>query len=368
MNKIIFLGEAWGKDEDALRRPFVGAAGQELYRMLVAAGFPGENLPYNFVSPFSMTKRWDRFPYPLLNVFNRRPPDPDNKNRAEYFYGHPTDETAVLDKSLPARKIGQSKYYVQKKYSPDVQALHDTLNRMRPNLIVALGNTPLWSLGLPQGIGKIRGSIIDSNFGKVLPIYHPAAVLRNWKFRTISIIDFMKAKREMEYPEIRTTERFIWTEPTIPDLYSWWNKHGKNTKLLAVDIETLRKTQISEIGFAASPTQALHIPFLLEHRKGNKVTGFSRYYSREDEILAWQFVKMVLESSVPKIGQNVIQYDAYWLIKEMGFTLHNFVDDVMVKAHCWQPELEKNLGFLGSIFLDEKSWKHIRRDVGKLEG
>jgi hypothetical protein len=37
----------------------------------------------------------------------------------------------------------------------------------------------------------------------------------------------------------------------------------------------------------------------------------------------------------------------------------------MQKAHCWQPELDKNLGFLGSIFMDEVSWKQIRRDVGK---
>ena len=214
-------------------------------------------------------------------------------------------------------------------------------------------------------VGIYYSSIIDSEIGKVLPTYHPAAVLRNWSFRILVVLDLIKAKREMLQPEIRTTTRSIWTEPSIADLHTWWKKYGEHTDLLAFDIETLRKTQISEIGFAASATQALHIPFLLEHREGNKKT-YQRYWSTlEEEVEAWKFVKLICESSVPKIGQNVIQYDAYWMLRALNIKLLNVVEDTMVKAHAWQPELKKDLGFLGSIFLDEKSWKHIRRDVSK---
>ena len=74
---------------------------------------------------------------------------------------------------------------------------------------------------------------------------------------------------------------------------------------------------------------------------------------------------MVCESDTSKIGQNVIQYDAYWLLHDLGIQLRNVTHDTMTLAHAWQPELEKSLGFLGSIFLNEKDWKSIRKTVGK---
>lgn len=364
---ILLLGEAWGKDEAKLEHPFVGQAGAELWRMLGDAGFPCSHLPYSFVSPYSMSKRWAGLESPLLNVFNCLPPDPEHKNRAEYFYAKLKDEQEV-DKTLPRRRFGSANAYVKIAYAHHVYELHKHLRALKPNLIVALGNTPLWALGLPVSIGKLRGNVIQSPFGKVLPVYHPAAVLRNWSFRILCVLDFLKAKREMEYPEIRTIERSIWTEPTIRDLYTWWEEYGQHASLLAFDIETLRKTQISEIGFASSPTQALHIPFILEERKGNRKTYRNYWQNPGAEYAAWNFVRMACESSIPKIGQNVLQYDAYWMVKELGIALMNVQDDTMIKAHCWQPELDKNLGFLGSIFLDERSWKHIRTDVGKEEG
>ena len=74
---------------------------------------------------------------------------------------------------------------------------------------------------------------------------------------------------------------------------------------------------------------------------------------------------MVLESDTPKIGQNVIQYDCYWVLKEMNIAPKNITHDTMQLAHCWALELEKSLGFLGSIFCDERSWKHIRTETNK---
>jgi len=236
---------------------------------------------------------------------------------------------------------------------------------LKPNLIVALGATALWALGLSTSIGKFRGSVIESKFGKVLPVYHPAAILRNWSNRVVTVLDLHKASRECKFPEIRTTTRYIWTEPAIADLYRWWEEHGKKSKLLAVDIETLRKAQISEVGFAASPTQALHIPFILEEKIGQHKTYRSYWPDIATEAKAWQFVRHVLESPVAKIGQNVIQYDTYWMLKELSIRILNITEDTMTKAHCWQPELDKNLGFLGSVFLDERSWKFIRRNVAK---
>lgn len=361
MTECVILGEAWGESEAKYAHPFVGAAGQELWRMLHDAGFPCDFLPYNFVSSYTMTKRWAQFPYPLLNVFNCRPPDPENKNRAEFFYAS-LRENKAIDKTLPMRKVSQSNSYCLAEYAPHVHELRAKLLAMRPNLIVALGNTALWALGLNPAIGKVRGAVTASPYGKVLPVTHPAAVLRDWSRRTITCLDFLKAKRELAYPEIRTPARYIWTEPSIENLYTWWDLHGSKAELLAVDIETVKKTQISEVGFAASPTQALHIPFIVEDKAKKEYRNF---FSFEDELAAWKFVRMVLASPIKKIGQN-LKYDAYYFTR-YGFPIKNWAHDTFVLAHCWQPELEKSLGFLSSLFLDDRSWKSIRKDVAKGE-
>ena len=36
--EIVLVGEAWGADEDVQKRPFVGASGNELTRILTEAG------------------------------------------------------------------------------------------------------------------------------------------------------------------------------------------------------------------------------------------------------------------------------------------------------------------------------------------
>jgi hypothetical protein len=209
-------------------------------------------------------------------------------------------------------------------------------------------------------ISKLRGTVHDTSYGKVLPAYHPASVLRKWNQRGVTILDLFKARREMDYPGIRLTSRIIWAEPSVSDCWRWWEEHGRHAERLAFDIETIRRCQISEIGFASSPTCALHIPFFWEEGK-----QYHNFYSLEDEVAVWQFVKHVLESDVPKAGQNCCQYDAYWLCKEMGIAIKNLVDDTMTMAHCWQPELEKSLGFLGSVFMDERRWKQIRKHTTK---
>jgi hypothetical protein len=53
------------------------------------------------------------------------------------------------------------------------------------------------------------------------------------------------------------------------------------------------------------------------------------------------------------------------MAKTLGIPLLNITNDTMTMAHCWQPELEKSLGFLGSIFLTEREWKSIRTHTDK---
>jgi len=354
--RLVIVGEAYGEQEAFAGESFVGSAGQELSRMLAQAGYGNDLLPYAFTSSIRMIQYWDKFPYPRLNVFNARPAD----NNVELFYAKPSDKVPV-SKNYPPRRFGTSIHWVREEYAHHVAELHEALARLHPNVIVALGNTALWALGLPPTISKLRGSIIPSMWGRVVPTYHPASVLRKWDQRVLVVLDLAKALRQSTSCDSPALAREIWTEPSIEDLYVWWERFGARTKLLAVDIETVKQKQISEIGFASDSTHALHVPFVYQEGGVWK----SWWATAQEELEAYEFVRMVCESSVPKIGQNLCQYDSFWLAKEWGVVLNNIVADTMTMAHCWQPELDKNLGFLASLFCSERDWKGIRSNSDK---
>ena len=354
MTNIVLIGEAWGEQEANIGTPFVGPAGQELYRLLYDAGFPLNPLRKNYISPHSMSRIWSSTPITLLNVFNSRPPN----NNVEHFYGTRMDS---VDDSLPRRRFGSSYKWVRTEHSADVHQLITIVSTIKPNLVVPLGATATWALGLGESIGKLRGFVHNHELGKVLPTYHPSAVLHKWSLRVPTLFDLYKARRESAFPEIRLVEREIWTEPTINDLWRWWDDYGSKASLLALDIETLKSIQVTEVGFASDPYHALHIPFAWKDRGVYK----SWWPNTREEVEAWKFVKHVCGSSIPKIGQNGANYDCFMLAKCMGIVVNNYQHDTMQAAHALWPELNKSLYDLGAIFLDERSWKSIRKDSEK---
>ena len=131
--RVLILGEAPGRDEDLEGRPLVGPAGQLLDRMFAAIGLSRS-------SPDPETALY------LTNVMPWRPP----QNR------DPTPEEIAMMRPFVARHI----------------ALVD------PEVIVVLGNTPLQAVLNIKGILRARGHWGQA-FGKpVLPMTHPAYLLR----------------------------------------------------------------------------------------------------------------------------------------------------------------------------------------------
>lgn len=346
-HSLCIVGEAWGRDEDLVKHPFVGAAGLELYKMLLEAGFALSPLPDHYPTKFEMIRLWKESGILLFNVFNERPPD----NKIEYFFD--TKKGDVCD--LPMFRPG---LYLKTEYKHYIDELHAALAECGRNLILALGNTACWAIfSTPNPkIGKLRGAISDTPFGKVLPMFHPANILRNWENRTPTISDMLKAKRECLRPEFITRSREVWVEPDIPDLYRWWDEYGQHSTLLSIDIETEKRTQISEVGIASDATHALHIPFIID-----KV---SYWPDVKTEMAAWKFVRMVCESPIPKLGQNFL-YDIQYLWKVCGIPVHNFKHDTMLLHHALFPGMQKDLGFLGSIYCNEPAWKGLRRQGNK---
>lgn len=319
---LMILGEAWGREEEQLREPFVGAAGRMLKSSLSAVGI-----------------RYDEC-YTTL-VFHLRPqPTNDIKNLCG-----PKSEGIP---GLPALVSGK---YVRAEYSSELTRLYDELTKVKPTMILALGGTACWALGLGSSIKKIRGAPTMTKWGKVFPTIHPASIFRDWSQRVVFHADLEKVAREKEFPEIRRPQREIWVEPTMEDLHEFEARFITNCSKLSVDIET-SGDEITCIGFAPSIDRALVVPFVLEDR--------SRYWkTRDEEVAAWQWVKRVCESHPHIVGQNFL-YDMHRLWRSYGIATPGLQDDTMLLHHALYPELEKGLGFLGSVYTNEARWKFMR--------
>ena len=74
---------------------------------------------------------------------------------------------------------------------------------------------------------------------------------------------------------------------------------------------------------------------------------------------------MLLESVIPKVFQNGL-FDMQYLAR-MGLQVRNALHDTMLLHHVLYPELQKGLGFLGSIYSNEPAWKLMRTHKGEEE-
>ncbi len=358
MSPIFLLGEAKGANEARVDRGFVGASGVELLRMLDEAKIlelTAEDRSYiskyyNDGNPLHIDCVWNLHSSEVFrsNVFQIHPPG----NKLEHFCGRKEDAIYGYPK---LGSIG----YVRQEFQPELDRLGNELLEHNPNLVLCLGNSALWALAGRTGVTKLRGTTCVSTHCvdgfKLLPTYHPAAILRQWDLRAVAVIDLMKAKREAEYPEIRRPHREIWIEPSLEDIERFINDHIQGCELLSVDIET-SGNRVTCIGFAPSRGLALVIPFDDSRRKGRNY-----WPTQSDELACWELVKSILGNAlIPKLMQNGL-YDITFLWRAYGIKTLGAKEDTMLAHHALQPESLKGLGFLGSIYSDEAAWKTERK-------
>lgn len=339
--RLAIVGESWGQHEAMFRVPLVWWSGVELARMFSETGLgPSFSLPQDTaVEPYMMT-HWLRSGHFYTNVFAEQPPD----NKIESWCVKKKD----LPEGYPAGFYRPGQYFLPE-YLPHLERLRAELAEVQPNLILALGNAACWALLGTTQITNLRGTVAWSKFAncKVLPTFHPAYILRQWNMRTVVLQDLLKAKREVEFGEIRRPERWVTVDPSLQDILEWMRRPAN---AYSVDIETERG-QISMIGFGRSRSDAIVIPFI----KGEK----DNYWpTHAEEVRAWWLIKELLEGPQVKIFQNGL-FDLQYILR-MGIRPRNCTEDTMLLAHSLWPEMRKGLGFLGSIFTNEASWKLMR--------
>lgn len=351
MRRIVAIGEAFGKEEaDAYRRtgracPFIGAAGRELNRLMEEAGLLPAGTSYALNRDLwrgiysSRDAAFEAAGIYLTNVFNEQP----KGNRIPEFC-----QKERVD-GLPGIKAGQ---YIRREYYHHLERLRNELIERKPNLIIGLGATASWFALGTGTITKIRGAITASNYGKFLPTFHPAYLFRDsWHLRSIIVFDLIKAAREAAYPEVRRPERFIYIPESIDDIIKIIPEISQSARL-SIDIETVAD-QITCIGFAWTTQHCLVVP-IFDHRRETR-----SYWSANEEPHVWRLIKRICGLQMPKVFQNGL-FDLHFLWRRYGITVANCQDDTMLLHHALQPEVQKGLGFLGSIYSNESSWKLMR--------
>ena len=324
---LMIIGEAWGEAEEQSGKPFDGPTGQVLFGLLRQAGIEKESCYFT-------------------NVFNFRP----QGNRLDSLLTGKTD-------AIPGYRPISSGKYVHKRYASELTRLFSEIERVRPNLILCLGNYALWAVCKKSGIKRYRGSPLYSHDmkWKVLPTWSPASVLKQWEIRIIMLADISKAKREMDFPELRRPQRFIYMEPTLQEIDDFYQQFLRDQPFISCDTETKNQT-ITEVGFGtADGKHCLVIPFWdREKADGNY------WPTLEDELEAWAKVRYICKNHY-LVGQN-FSYDMQYFWRTVRIPCPFFGGDTMLQHHSLQPELEKGLGFLGSIYTNEPSWKFMRTD------
>lgn len=149
--RLMFVGEAPGKNEDLKGDPFVGAAGKLLDELLAGIGLTRPEVY-------------------IANVLKCRPP------------GNRDPLAPEIDTCTPflARQI----------------------ELVDPDVIATLGNfASRFVLGTTAGITKLRGRFYRIGGRKVVPIFHPAVALYDASRRADLAEDFRRLRAVLDMPE-----------------------------------------------------------------------------------------------------------------------------------------------------------------------
>lgn len=327
--RIMIVGEAPGTTEVKRGEPFVGASGNELTNMLHEAGIL-------------------RSECYITNVVKFQPPG----NKIEAFYEKLTPKNVI-----PGPLLFQG-----------IKELWEEIHTVNPDLIIAFGNTALYATTGERSISKWRGSIMESappladinpsRTWKVIPTYHPAAILRMWSWRHIAVQDLRRCANEAKFPEIRTPEYTFHIRPSFREVSEYLSRAeaalAQGVVKISCDLETLAR-QISCVGLALSRTEAICIPILTKDNPEG-------YWSPEEELAIVLRLKRILTHPNARVfGQNFL-YDCQYFARYWGF-IPRHTDDTMVAWHTVFPGEKKSLDFISSMLCEHYVyWKDELKD------
>lgn len=313
--RIVLIGEAPGRTETEVGRPFVGRSGVLLEQWWRKVGLSRAH----------------------MYITNVVPIQPGG------------NKIAAVPKELMHTYIHQ---------------LHERLALLEdPWLIVPMGNTALYALTGFREITKRRGSIyqytdLKGRALKVIPTLHPAYTMHtsadvrdersewfgppvNQQLVKACIHDWEKIARECQYPDIRIPERNIIINPTIEQLEIYYGQI-LDEGICAVDIETPGGV-LDCIGFSYTPESAIVVS-MRERDWGDQWLN------------TWDIVRSIIgHEDIMKVTQNG-HFDMCWLADE-GMDIGGWQWDTLAMSHALDATEKHALDYQASVLTNEPYWK-----------
>ena len=348
--EVIVVAESWGRNEEEAKKPLVGASGTELKRMLESAGLN--------INDFLLT-----------NCIHKRPP----YNDVSAFFSETQNRESEVWRGL--KPSGELK--------AGVEELWELIREVKPKLIIAAGNLALWALTnewktagsrgrfprrkVPAGIVSFRRSELftcpEVGYScPVMPVLHPALVLRQWEWRAWTVNDFRVAKKFLQGeitwgdpapkailgPNFKTLESYLWRA---------YAKVLRKPQDVVIDVETAVE-RITCCGIqVGSGGEICVIPFV-KFEEGKLVS----YFTLDEQVKIYKLLfKILRHKNCLLAGQNII-YDLQYLYKEL-LVDPKATHDTMLMHHLIWPGTPKGLDFLSSIYCKHHSyWKDDNKE------
>lgn len=276
--------------------------------------------------------------------------------------GHKHKDIQLAYKGQPSSCVASpfplngSQGFVKRDFEPDLAGLRDELSLCK--FAIALGPLALWALCGVTGLANYRGAWIASTLCPglwVLPTYAPDAVFRLYDLRPTFCADLVKA---LEQNPSAILKRRVFVAETLDDLLVFEKAHIAGSACLALDVET-EQGQITELSVAPSAELTLMIPIWSPDRPG------LHSWSESDEIGIWKWLWRICQTH-PLVMHNCL-YDLTYLWHHGIRVPLDQVTDTMFLAHSAQPEMQKSLGYLASLYCNVPSWKHLRTKAQYLD-
>lgn len=191
------------------------------------------------------------------------------------------------------------------------EALEKTISKVKPELIVPLGNIPLeWFLGRKVNITKEVGKLIEKNGYKLIPLFHPAFILRNPTKEKVFIKGLRRIKDYVYGTEFKLSKHFEENPPRSSSIY----------ETLSDAEETYFDVETTSLDLFASSTRLLSCCVGADEKKG-VVVGAENI----------ERVRNILESDSKKVGHNC-KFDLVALRKLADIKTRGKYDDLLI-AH-----------------------------------
>jgi uracil-DNA glycosylase family 4 len=315
--KVWVLGEAPGAEEDQAGLPFVGYSGKLLDQMLSEAGFKEADVCFT-------------------NPFKTRPPENDIDRISELniplnlFTDQFLEELRIY---RPAILIGCGKT-VTRFLCPETKPKVKTKNDEDK-----------------EGFGSWRGSLLTSKLldwpHYVIPMYHPAFVLRNYAERETCVLILSKGYEEYTYIQTHQCirplpSRSLLVNPDLETTLNYLESCVKQSEATSIDIELLRRKVPYTISFSRNPLSAISISFW--------------NYGSDSLVKIWRKMDEIFQTKF-QIGQNYTQFDAHWL-RALGFRVNaSLILDTLIRHHVLWPGLRHRLEFQTMQYTREPFYK-----------